>query len=487
MNRQGSVGAASTNASVGVKAPPTPGESHQLLGTLSRPSNTSYRPSGVLVNKSLAQRQRETEEKNEVMRTMNLALCQQGLPTSQRPPAADPTLAQRLAKAADKLGNWWIEGVWWLIGECPALPAMPSLPALPSLPGLPLPGPMLVGAEPSGRGFTQDLLGEDLVVALRCPLPDDVERPEIFDVERYAKAAASLVGAEHVHIVDGGDCYYRFTKCLAVQTPYAMLMNKPVYGESEQSSINALADFFLQHGHAVDFLELDEHSPRGVDFANLHWSPEHDLLVMAESADVGRMPAIALPRLVKAFGTPQYVLHVAIRLDAVVATATKNPGEPLCYPLNMFFHTLRNRRGQWVALVAEDCVLGVHRLVKHGVERQHSLTQVMQEKGFIVIPLSAKDLEALAACGFSSDLKPGVYLVNQRLPKSLHTRLQQADVQVIVAKPALGNVQAPYGAFGINSVLMQVYGDLSAHEKDDPPTQAVFVADEDAPNERTDL
>jgi hypothetical protein len=445
-----------------------PIDPYHSLGLLHPTTRTaSRRVPGVLFNESLRQR-----------RAKDVQQIRQDLSATAQLSAAVQEQAHQLAEQTDRLADWLVECGWRAID------------ALPAWPGLPLPGPLLVGAESTPTEPEQDLLGEDAVVLLRCPALGVSENAEAFDVDAYAKAAGAVVGKDKVHIVDGGDCHYRFVKSLAVQTPNAVALNKPIYSDSEQSSIDALADFFLRSGYWVRLMELGEPGERGIDFANVHWSPAHDLLLLAESAEVGRLPAIALPQLVKAFETPAHVLHIVIKFDAVTLTAPNGLREPACYPLSMFFHSLQNKKGQWVALVGEACVHAVHWLKQDGaVQRAGSLTEVLQEKHFTVVSLSAQDLQSLAACGFSSALRKGVYLVNRSLPKTLRTRLHMLGIEVRVAKPTLGSTNPRHGLFGLNSMVMQVYGELPAPpEADGAPSQdGVHGHTDEYTQERSDL
>lgn len=442
----------------------TPVNPHHALGLLPPVARgTGHRVPGVLFNESL--RQRRAKQLKEINQDLSLSAHLQ---------ASVHQTAEHLAGYIDRLAGQLVEWGWQVTG---------------ALPSLSLPGPLLVGAESTRQEPPQDLLGQDAVVLLRCPIPSDIPEPEVFDVDRYAEAAASVVGPNKVHVVDGGDCHYRFTKSLAVQTPNGVVLNKPIYGDSELSSINALADFFLQSGYPVEFLELGPPGEAGIDFANVHWLAEHDMLILAESGDVRRFPPIALPELVNTFNKPAHVLHVNIRLDGAVMTLPNGLKDPLCYPLPMFFHTLQNTKGQWVALVGEKCVQAVHWLYQDGrVQREASLTQVMQDMNHIVVSLSPQDLQALSACGFSSTLKKGVYLVNRKLPKPLHQRLQMEGIRVQVAKPPLGSTHPFNGLFGIGSVAMHVYGHrtMPMNEPEPPQHGLEWIKDEDM-DERTDL
>lgn len=434
-----------------------------LLNPTARPTN--HRVPGVLFNQSLRQRQQHAKDLQQI---------RQDLSASARLQAAVHQTAQQLADHVDRLADAIVEWGWRTVD---------------GLPRLPVPGPTLVGAASTRQEPPKDLLGKNAVVLLRCPIPSDVPEPEAFDVDRYAEAAASVVGQDKVHVVDGGDCHYRFARSLAVQTPNGVVLNKPIYGDSELSSINALADFFLQSGYPVEFLEIGPPGEAGIDFANVLWLPQHDMLILAESGDVRRFPPIALPELVNAFNKPAHVLHVNIRLDGAVVALPNGLKDPLCYPLPMFFHTLQNTKGQWLVLIAEKCVNAVHRLYQDGsVQREASLTQVMQDRSHTVVSLSPQDLEALSACGFSSTLKKGVYLVNRKLPKQLHQRLQSEGIRVKLAKPALGSTNPVNGLFGIDSLVMQLHArwTMPMNGIESPQHGGVGPGDADM-DERTEL
>lgn len=405
------------------------------------------------------------------LRQQAVQKLREDLAAKQAPSAVIARQMQQLAQQIDRVADWLVDCGWQAVDALPAWPTLPS--------------PWLVGA----ASTEQDLLGQDAVVLLQCQPPPEAENPQAFDIQPYAKAVASVVGWERVHIVEGGDCVYEEARTLVAQGEYALVMSAPSQDPAEQRSIDALASFFLSHGYPVDILDfsLPELPPTpGVNFANVRWLPEHDMLVLAQAPEVARMPMLALPRLVKAFGKPEHVLHVSVDFDALVAS-TPTGQVPLCYPLNMFFNVLQNGKGQWVALLNEDCVAAVHWLRQDRTTQQdQSLSAVLQRMGFTVLALRQKDLEALAGCGFSSPLKRGVYLVNRELPKALKERLRQVGIRVQVPKTELGLLAPPYGPFGLCSVLMEIQGDLTMHQKDEPPAQDIeWRADET--EERTDL
>lgn len=416
---------------------------HDLLGLLNaEPPRPSTRIAGVLFCQSLHQRTQRAQTVAEIRED----LARKGIDTP------GPRQAWLIEKI-DAVADWLVESSWKAIAV---------------LPSLPLPGPPLVGAAEA----LGDAPGQDAVVLLRCTPPEGVPNAEAFDVERYAEAIRPVVGESRVHIVDGGNCHFRFVKSLAIQTPYAVALNRPIYGESEQASIDALADFFLQQGYPVQFIEIGEAGEQGINLANVHWSPAHDLLVLAESPQLGRMPAGALPRLVNTFGKPGHVLHAMLRIDGVTVKGPEGSREPMCYQLNMLFHRIRNSRGEWVALLHERCVFAVHWLHQDGrVEPLDSMTGVLQELGFTVVSLSANDMKALAGCVFSSEHRPGVLVLNGPISAELRSTLRKAGVSVRVPKrkDQLGNTEPPFGAFGIDSMVVQVYGSLSIPDEPDEP------------------
>lgn len=444
------------------KGAASPYNSLGLLDASTKPPQ--HRIPGVLFNPSLSQRRRAAMDHQ-----------RQDLTLSQRVFQASAAVQAQI----DRVGDWLVESTWAAID---ALPGWPSLPR-----------PWFVGGSVILDEQGPQQADEDIFVLLNCKPPAQAKNPEDYDAQRYADVVASVVGEGHVHVVEGGDCEGGSLGMLARQSPTGVLIGNPVYDDREQAGIDAIADFLTERGHTIEYIDLINEHNQGVNFANVHAAPEHDLLVLADAPQLGVMHALARPKLVKAFGNPGYVLHVAIRVEAAATTLPDGPWVPLCTQLNMFFHHMKNERGESVALLHPDCAYSVQRLhpgdedKDPSVEVLPSMEAVLQKLGFIVVTLDAKDMAALAGCGFSTELEPGTLLLNRPISADLRTRLERAGVRVVVPSEPLGNLQASHWPFGINSMVLHIRGGQQYGEE---PAQAGFpYVDVRAHNEtrKTDL
>lgn len=411
--------------------------------------NTGRRTPGVLFNESLRQRHRHrhASDVNQVRQELTL---------KQRASMASEMLKTEI----DRLGDWLIESSWKAID---ALPGWPSLPQ-----------PWFVGASVILDEQGPQKPNEDIFVLLNCKPPAQANNPQDYDAQRYADAVASVVGEGRVHVVDGGACEGGSLAMLAVQSPTGVLMGNPVYDDREQAGIDAIADFLVERGHSIEYIGLVNDRNQGINFANVHASPEHDLLVLAESPVTGLMPDMARPALVTAFGQPGYVLHVVIQLGAAKITLADGGVMPLCTQLNMFFHHLKNQRGESVALLHPACAFSVQRLHPGGdgklpsVEQLPDMETVLHKLGFTVLTLSAEDMAALAGAGFSTELEPGTLLLNRPISADLRKRLEKVGVKPVLPERALGNLQAPHWPFGIASMVLQIRGEAWPEEEPAP-------------------
>jgi hypothetical protein len=440
---------------------------YNKLGLLNAaPKTGGHRTHGVLFNQSLRQRQR---------RSTNMDSVRQDLTLSQRAGQASAALQAQI----DRVGDWLVECGWKAVD---ALPGWPSLPQ-----------PWLVGATTIIDEPGPQRPNEDIFVLLNCKPPPQARNPEAYDAHAYADAVASVVGEAHVHVVDGGDCEGGSLGMLARQSPTGVLMGNPVYNDREQAGIDAIADFLVQRGHEIEYLAVVNERNQGINFANVHAAPEHGLLVLADAPHLGVMNPMARPKLINAFGQPAYVLHVAIRADATVTTPPDGVSMPLCLQLNMFFHHLKNQRGESLALLHPDCAFSVQRLHPGGggkdpsVEVLPDMETVLRKLGFIVLTFDARDMQALAGCGFSTELEPGTLMLNRPISADLRKRLENAGVRVLLHSVPLGNLQAPHWPFGIGSMVLQIRSGVS-REQEAAPAGASYM-DVRAHNEtgKTDL
>lgn len=430
----------SADSSARVRAPLSPGEARDVVGTMPPLRHTGYRPPGVLPHQSLRQRERTAEERNKALHAMNQAFHRQGLPLARRPPASEPGLAQWLASKAELVSDWLVETAWSAIDRLPPAPALPSWPALP--------GPSLVSA-----ATTPDKMDQGGVVILDCPVPPDTVHREAFDAQRYADAIRKMVGRRHqdqVHVVEVEDCQWPYTAQIATVLADAIGVSGPLYSESEQQSIQKLTAFFVHAGYPVR--NFDE----SINAQNVMGSAKHDLLIMADVVPYGRMPDPARSHLARLLNQPRHILHVMMRADAVLADTQDGSREPLCTNLIMVLHLMKTKNGVSLALVNEDCVFAAHWLRMDGrVERLDSLTAGLQELEFQVIPFGTADLKNRFGASFSNPFKPGELLLNGPITPELAATLKNRGVKVHAPakKDPLGHSGPPHGPFGIGNMV----------------------------------
>jgi hypothetical protein len=171
--------------------------------------------------------------------------------------------------------------------------------------------------------------------------------------------------------------------------------------------------YFIREGISHERMES------AINFANVEFVPEADLLVVADATQDPITPSEEA-ELRRVFGNPANIIHLAL------SPLHNRAGSDLCYDMDLAFHAMRNERGDKIALIHKPCIR------ESGGGSVMSRSQVLKALGtlgFKVIDIGSDDQAALAANALSLDTQPGrLLLPSSSISDKLRTQLQENGI-----------------------------------------------------------